>query len=93
MNGGAAGRIVGVGRALGGRVVTNSDLENVLDTTDEWISTRTGIKSRHFVAEGENAATLAVEASKKALEHAGIDGASVDLSSAARRPLPSPCPR
>jgi 3-oxoacyl-[acyl-carrier-protein] synthase-3 len=79
LNGGAAGRIIGVGRALGGRVVTNSDLEDVLDTTDEWISTRTGIRSRHFVAEGENAATLAVEASKKALEHAGVDGASVDL--------------
>jgi len=79
LNGSAAGRIIGVGRALGGRVVTNSDLEDVLDTTDEWISTRTGIKSRHFVAEGENAATLAVEASKKALEHAGVEGTSVDL--------------
>jgi 3-oxoacyl-[acyl-carrier-protein] synthase-3 len=79
LNGGAAGRIIGVGRALGGRVVTNSDLEDVLDTTDDWISTRTGIRSRHFVAEGENAATLAVEASKKALEHAGVDGGSVDL--------------
>jgi 3-oxoacyl-[acyl-carrier-protein] synthase III len=62
LNGGAAGRIVGVGRALGGRIVTNSDLEGVLDTTDEWISARTGIKARHFIAEGENAATLAVEA-------------------------------
>jgi 3-oxoacyl-[acyl-carrier-protein] synthase III len=79
LNGGAFGRIVGVGRALGGRIVTNSDLEAVLDTTDEWISTRTGIRARHFVAEGENAATLAVEASKKALQHAGIDGGSVDL--------------
>src|SRR5215211_1281994 len=79
LNCGAAGRIIGVGRALGGRVVTNSDLEDVLDTSDEWISTRTGIKSRHFVAEGENAATLAVEASKKALEHAGVEGTSVDL--------------
>jgi len=79
LNGDAAGRIVGVGRALGGRVVTNSDLESVLDTTDDWISTRTGIKARHFVAEGENAATLAVEASKKAIEHAGVDGGSVDL--------------
>ena len=79
MNGDAAGRIVGVGRALGGRVVTNSDLQSVLDTTDDWISTRTGIKARHFVAEGENAATLAVEASKKAIEHAGVDGGSVDL--------------
>jgi 3-oxoacyl-[acyl-carrier-protein] synthase-3 len=79
LNGGAVGRIVGVGRALGGRVVTNSDLESVLDTTDEWISARTGIRARHFVAEGENAATLAVEASKKALEHAGVDGGTVDL--------------
>jgi 3-oxoacyl-[acyl-carrier-protein] synthase-3 len=79
LNGGAVGRIVGVGRALGGRIVTNSDLEAVLDTTDEWISTRTGIRARHFVAEGENAATLAVEASKKALQHAGVDGGSVDL--------------
>ena len=79
MNGGAFGRIVGVGRALGGRIVANSDLEGVLDTTDEWISTRTGIRARHFVTEGENAATLAVEASKKALQHAGVDGGSVDL--------------
>jgi 3-oxoacyl-[acyl-carrier-protein] synthase III len=79
LNGGAVGTIVGVGRALGGRFVTNSDLEGVLDTTDEWISTRTGIKARHFVAEGEDAATLAVEASKKALQHAGVDGGSVDL--------------
>jgi 3-oxoacyl-[acyl-carrier-protein] synthase III len=79
LNGGAAGRIVGVGRALGGRTVTNSDLEMVLDTSDEWISARTGIRARHFVAEGEDAATLAVDASKKALQHAGIDGDSVDL--------------
>jgi 3-oxoacyl-[acyl-carrier-protein] synthase III len=79
LNGGAVGRILGVGRALGGRIVTNSDLEGVLDTTDEWISARTGIKARHFVAEGENAATLAVVASKKALQHAGVDGGSVDL--------------
>jgi 3-oxoacyl-[acyl-carrier-protein] synthase III len=79
LNGDAAGRIVGAGRALGGRIVTNSDLERVLDTSDEWISARTGIRARHFVAEGENAATLAVDASKNALQHAGIDGDSVDL--------------
>jgi 3-oxoacyl-[acyl-carrier-protein] synthase-3 len=79
LTGSAVGRIVGVGRALGGRIVTNGDLEGVLDTTDDWISTRTGIKARHFVAEGENAATLAVEASRKAIEHAGVDGGSVDL--------------
>ena len=68
---GASGRIVGVGRALGSRVVTNGDLEGALDTTDEWISTRTGIKERRFVGEDENAATLAIDASKKALVHAG----------------------
>jgi 3-oxoacyl-[acyl-carrier-protein] synthase III len=79
LNSGAVGKIVGVGRALGGRIVTNGDLESVLDTTDEWISARTGIKARHFVAEGENAATLAVEASKGALRHAEVDGGSVDL--------------
>jgi 3-oxoacyl-[acyl-carrier-protein] synthase-3 len=79
LNGGAAGTIVGVGRSLGNRVVTNKDLEGVLDTTDEWISTRTGIKERHFVGEGENAVTLAIDAAKKALEHAGVDGESVDL--------------
>jgi 3-oxoacyl-[acyl-carrier-protein] synthase-3 len=79
LNGGAVGRIVGVGRTLGSTIVTNNDLESVLDTTDEWISARTGIRARHFVAEGENAATLAVDASKKALEHAGVDGRSVDL--------------
>ena len=79
MNGDAVGRIVGVGRALGGRLVTNSDLESVLDTSDEWISARTGIRARHFVGAGENAATLAVDASKRALRHAGLDGDSVDL--------------
>jgi 3-oxoacyl-[acyl-carrier-protein] synthase III len=79
LNAAAAGRIVGVGRALGSRTVTNGDLERVLDTTDEWISSRTGIQARHFVAEGENAATLAVEASQRAIEHAGVEGESVDL--------------
>ena len=71
--------ITGLGVHVPARVVTNDDLAQYVDTTDEWISTRTGIKARHFVAEGENAATLAVEASKKALRHAGVDGGSVDL--------------
>ena len=79
MNGRPVGKILGVGRALGSRVVTNGDLEGVLDTTDEWIMTRTGIKERRFVDEGENCATLAVEASKQALEHAGVEGESVEL--------------
>ena len=79
MNGGRVGKIVGAGRALGGRVVTNADLESVLDTTDDWISTRTGIHERRFIAEDETCATLAIDASKAALAHAGVDGGSVDL--------------
>ncbi len=79
MSGSPVGKIIGVGRALGGRVVTNHDLERVLDTSDEWVTTRTGIKERHFIAEGEDCATLAIDASKAALEHAGVGGDSVDL--------------
>ncbi|MGF1472021.1 MAG: beta-ketoacyl-ACP synthase 3 [Rubrobacteraceae bacterium] len=79
MNGPAVGRICGVGRALGGRVVTNEDLERTLDTSDDWISARTGIKERHFVAEGEDCATLAIEASRAALEDSGLTGDDIDL--------------
>jgi 3-oxoacyl-[acyl-carrier-protein] synthase-3 len=79
MNGGPFGKIVGVGRAVGSRVVTNKDLEGVLDTTDDWISTRTGIRERRFVGEDETCATLAVQAARNAVEHAGIDGGTIDL--------------
>jgi 3-oxoacyl-[acyl-carrier-protein] synthase-3 len=79
MNGRPVGKIVGVGRALGSKVVTNGDFEAVLDTTDEWISSRTGIKERRFVGEGESCATLAIEASKRAIEHAGVEGESIEL--------------
>ena len=82
MNGRPGGKIVGVGRALGSRVVTNRDLEATLDTTEDWISTRTGISERRFVGEDEDCSTLAIEASKTALEHAGVAGDSVDLDSA-----------
>ena len=73
------GKIVGVGRALGGRTVTNDDLSKVMDTDDAWITERTGIKERHFVAEGEDCSTLAIDASRRALEHAGVAGETVDL--------------
>lgn len=79
MSGRPVGKIVGVGRALGSRVIANGDFEGHLDTTDEWISTRTGIKERRFVGEDESCATLAVEASKGALEHAGVAADSIDL--------------
>jgi 3-oxoacyl-[acyl-carrier-protein] synthase-3 len=92
LNGRPVGRIVGVGRALGSRTVTNQDLERTLDTTDEWIATRTGIRERRFVGEDEDCATLAIEASKKALEHAGVDGGSVDLVLCATSTAPESMP-
>jgi 3-oxoacyl-[acyl-carrier-protein] synthase III len=92
LNGRPVGKIVGVGRALGSRVVTNRDLEGLLNTTDEWIATRTGIRERRFVGEGENCATLAIEASKKALEHAGAEGDSLDLIVCATSTAPESMP-
>ncbi len=92
MNGRPVGRIVGVGRALGSRIVANRDLERTLDTTDEWIATRTGIRERRFVGEDEDCATLAIEASKKALENAGVGGDSVDLVLCATSTAPESMP-
>ena len=88
----AAGKILGVGRALGGRVVTNQDLEKVLDTDDAWIVERTGIKERRFVAEGEDCATLAADASKAALAHAGLSGEDIDLILCATSTAPESMP-
>jgi 3-oxoacyl-[acyl-carrier-protein] synthase-3 len=92
LNGHPVGKIVGVGRALGNRVVTNRDLEHTLDTTDEWITARTGIRERRFIGEGEDCATLAIQASKKALEHAGAEGGSVDLIVCATSTAPESMP-
>jgi 3-oxoacyl-[acyl-carrier-protein] synthase III len=87
-----AGKIVGVGRALGGRVVTNRDLTELLDTDDAWIVERTGIKERRFVADGEDCATLAADAAKNALTHAGLSGDSVDLILCATSTAPESMP-
>ncbi|MCA1687180.1 MAG: ketoacyl-ACP synthase III [Actinobacteria bacterium] len=92
MNGRPVGKIVGVGRALGSRIVTNRDLERALDTTDEWIATRTGIRERRFVGENEDCATLAIEASKNALKHAGIGGETLDLILCATSTAPESMP-
>jgi len=71
--------IAGTGSYLPEKVMTNKDLESIVDTSDEWITSRTGIKSRHIAAEGENTSDLATEAAKNALENAGIDAADIDL--------------
>ncbi|MBP2310757.1 beta-ketoacyl-ACP synthase III [Azospirillum soli] len=71
-------RILGCGSYLPANVVTNRDLEQRVDTSDEWIVQRTGIKSRHIAAEGEMTSDLAVAAAVRALEHAGVDAGSID---------------
>ncbi len=72
-------RIVGTGRYLPDRIMTNFDLEKIVDTTDEWIRTRTGVERRHVVAEDQTTSDMCVEAAKKAIEDAGIDVAEIDL--------------
>jgi len=71
-------RIIGTGSYLPPKVVTNVDLEKTLDTSDEWITARTGIKERRIVA-NESACDLALEASKKALEMSEISPSEIDL--------------
>ena len=70
--------VIGVGASLPKKCVTNFDLSEYLDTSDEWISTRTGIKQR-YIAENETTASLATQAAAQAIEHAGITASDVDL--------------
>jgi 3-oxoacyl-[acyl-carrier-protein] synthase III len=69
----------GVGTALPKRVMTNADMEKVVDTTDQWIVERTGIRARHIAGDGETTRSLAVAAAKKALAHAGMQASDIDL--------------
>lgn len=71
--------ITGTGSATPERVMTNADFEKFLDTSDEWITKRTGIKERHIASEAETTSTLAAEAAKKALADAGCDASDLDL--------------
>jgi 3-oxoacyl-[acyl-carrier-protein] synthase-3 len=71
--------VLGVGSALPRRMVTNDELAETVDTTDQWIVERTGIRSRYVAGEGETTATLATDAAKRALEHAGIAATDIDL--------------
>ncbi len=72
-------RIVGTGSYLPQNVVTNADLAAKMDTSDEWIRQRTGIRERHIAAENENSSDLALKASQRALEMAGISADQLDL--------------
>ncbi len=72
-------KITGTGSYLPKRILTNADFEKMVDTTDEWIFTRTGIRERHIAAEGEFTSDLAFEASKNAIASAGISASQIDL--------------
>ena len=71
--------IVGWGKAVPERVVTNDDLAVMVDTTDEWIRQRTGIVERHIAGDGETTLTLSLEAARRALDAANLDPARLDL--------------
>lgn len=71
--------IRGMGSALPARVMTNADFEKTLDTSDEWIRTRSGIRERRIAGDGENTLTLAVQSSRAALADAGLTPADLDL--------------
>lgn len=72
-------RIIGTGSSLPNKILTNAELERMVDTNDEWITSRTGIKQRRIAAEGEYTSTFAVEASRRALEMADIRAEELDL--------------
>jgi 3-oxoacyl-[acyl-carrier-protein] synthase III len=72
-------RIVGTGSYLPEKVLTNADLEKMVDTNDEWIVSRSGIRERHIAADGETTGDLAFQAATRALEAAGLAAADIEL--------------
>ena len=72
-------KIAGTGRYLPERIVTNAELEKIVDTTDEWIRTRTGVERRHCAADDQSTSDLCVEAAKQAIDAAGIDVSEIDM--------------
>lgn len=71
--------IIGVGSYLPQKILTNNDLEKMVDTSDEWITTRTGIKQRRIAAKDEAVSDLAINAARAALKHAGLKAKELDL--------------
>ena len=77
-------KIVGVGHYAPARVITNHELEAWLDTSDDWITSRTGMKRRHWASEEEGTSDLASAAASAALVHAGLRAQDIDASSSPR---------
>jgi 3-oxoacyl-[acyl-carrier-protein] synthase-3 len=71
--------ILGIGSHVPDRILTNADLEKLVETSDEWIITRTGISERRIIGENQATSDLAVEAARRALEHAGLAAADIEL--------------
>jgi 3-oxoacyl-[acyl-carrier-protein] synthase-3 len=71
--------MAGIGAYVPARCISNDDIATLVDTSDEWITTRTGIRTRHVVSGDESIADLAIEAAKQALESAGMDGSEIEL--------------
>jgi 3-oxoacyl-[acyl-carrier-protein] synthase III len=72
-------RIAGTGHYVPERILTNAELEKIVDTTDEWIRSRSGIEQRHIAADDQTTASLAIEAAKRAIEAAGITPGDIDF--------------
>jgi 3-oxoacyl-[acyl-carrier-protein] synthase-3 len=90
---GPRSRIAGTGAYVPERVMTNAGLEKLVDTSDQWIQERTGIKERRIAAEGESASDMAVQAARRALEAAGLSAGDLDMiivgTISADMPLPA----
>ncbi|MBT3783761.1 3-oxoacyl-ACP synthase, partial [bacterium] len=71
--------IVGIGRAIPKKKLTNHDLEKMVDTSDDWIVTRTGIRERYVISGDESVSDMGVEAARQALTQAGVNPQQVDL--------------
>ena len=72
-------RIVGTGRYLPEKIMTNADLEKIVDTSDEWIRTRTGVERRHVCAEDQTTSDMCIEAAKVAMDDAGVTPEDIDM--------------
>ena len=71
--------IIGMGHAYPEGILTNADLEKIVDTTDEWITSRTGIKQRHKAADNEYTSQFGTKAAQQALERAGLKAEDIDI--------------
>ena len=85
-------QLIATGGAIPGRTVTNEDLSRMVDTSDEWITSRTGIRTRHWCTEDESAATLAISAAKQALARSGLAPAQIGCCICATLSAPDATP-